>query len=74
MHAKSDGCLVISVQRANAVFRGLYLYVLEEFVPRNVSRGSAVAQDRCVVRSGEPVGRDGARGARAVENIQFGTR
>jgi len=47
MHAKSSGCLVISVQRANAVFRGLYSYVLEEFVPRSVSRGSAVAQDRC---------------------------
>jgi len=43
MHAKSGGCLVIDVQRANAVFAVPVLYMLEEFVPRSVSRGSAVA-------------------------------
>jgi len=46
--------LVISVHGVNAVSR--YQIVPEEFVPRSVSRGSAVAQDRCAVRSGQPIG------------------
>jgi len=54
-----DACevLVFNVQRANAAFRGLCLYVFEELGPRSVSHSSAVAQLAMPIRGA--IGRAG---------------